>query len=77
METLKVLRKLVDSYPRANLKLNQVFALDEAKEYLKAHEKQYHSPTWMTVQVAAGSLSPAHSTQGANPLSDMPVGEGD
>ena len=43
MITLKMLRRLVESYPRANLTLQQVFALDAAKEYLKLIEPVYDS----------------------------------
>ncbi len=38
-EALHLLRLLVASYPRNDLKLNQVFALDRAKAFLKEVDK--------------------------------------
>jgi hypothetical protein len=69
-EALRLLRLLVASYLRENLKLNQVFALDQAKEFLKRVDKAQATatmprPTCGDGHRVSGFSSPA-GNQGAS-----------
>lgn len=48
MSSIKILKRLVQEFPRKDLKLTQVFALDAAKAHLEAHRKKLESKTRLT-----------------------------
>lgn len=48
MSTVKILKRLVENFPRKDLTLAQVFALDAAKEHLEDLRKAVESKAWLT-----------------------------
>lgn len=48
MSTVKILERLIREFPRKNLKLSQVFALDAAENHLEEIRKKIKSEARLT-----------------------------